>query len=954
MRKMTEHMSLLTSTQRPLPTLIGRERLLSLMSSLLMQEEVRLLTLIGSPGIGKTTLMYQFLRSQPSAPIVVELASAQTWPEALALIELALPQTKIAASAEDDDQSWIRQRLATLSADTIIALDNAEHLLPQLADALEAWLMSSAARFIVTTRQRLNLSQERLIELGPLELPSPQDDPAQQQRAEAVRLFLLRASTLDPTYQPDEDELGRIVSLVIALDGVPLAIELAAARQRVMSVSQLLNRLVARGSVTLGRLSKGAHQTLDDELERSWQSVEPAGQRLLAMLSVLQGRFEADAAEALCDDPDDGLTLLEMLRDRSLIAQDPQTRQLFLFQIIQRFARQKLEQLPDEARLSALMALLSHYGARVSALIDAYELRGQLRTLHELEGLRETMADLCAKIVEQPFMASVQAQLMALSLLTGQGLLVEHGGVASRRLWLSQAQPFAEQLLRRGDDTLAEAAGMVLLQALRVLGRLGDDTQFIRTLEQLGQRAWPSALQGRILAERARQAMRLRDWELALSLSFEAQGHFEAAGLALSVSREIINRGNIAYWRSDYVLARAQFEEGLAIQERFGADAFDSIPLCNLTLLCAMDNDPEHAQRYGQRAIARFEQLGDLDGQGATYNALGMLYYNRGDREEAAALFSRALELLERAGNLAQAAYTHANLATLAATRGDSELAERHMQTAESYSGDPSLLFIHNAGTRADIAEHYQRWDAMIKALNQALEHPQIARYPEHQVHWLLRRGQAFVALGELAQAQEDMSQAVELAQALPQSPRLKAALLLTMHLDRAQGLPWPEQCARMAEHLPHDSAQPVGIWARSSLRTFWSQLDDDERLDVLALSADPSMSSLCVDASVNRLRVPAQPQWVDVGSRRNVQRLLALLLEAHQRSEPRSDEALIASLWPDEVIQAEAASNRLYNAVALLRATGLKPWLIKSDQGYSLDARLRVVTLDGQPPWSQ
>lgn len=932
---------------------LGRHQELLALKSLMGSPHIRLITIMGPPGVGKSSLLRALLSSAQSSPAAdlqvactapIELASASSWPEVLARLEQSLPRVSAPKDAPARADAWIMSRLNALG-EVWIALDHADHLLPMLSEQLQLWLAGSQVRFIVTSRERHQLPHEILFELDPLELPDVDASPQALSSAQAVRLFMQRARAVDPRYEPDEAELRQIGVLVRRLDGLPLAIELAASNLRMFCVEELIARLEHASA------SRGYTRALEDELEQLWQGLDEPAQRLLASLSLLSGRFEAAVAESLCEPSQDALSILESLRDRSLIAQDRETRQLYLYQMIQRFCAQKLDDLQWRAQAQA--ALIEHYGQRAQKLTQELERQGHQRTLRVLARAQDAFGDLLGWILAHPARWSPSAHHAALSMLHSTAHLVEHqGGLAQRRALLGQALPFAEWIFSHGDAALHNDAALMQLQCLRVLGRLADEAQFTRLCEQLDQRSWPLEVSARHLAERARQAERKRRWDESLKLSFEAQHSFEALGQDLFVSIEIINRGNVAYWRQDYSLARANFEDGLARLERLGSDCFDSVPLCNLTLLCAIQNDHQGANAFGQRAIARFKQMGDLDGEGSTLNALGMLHYNSNDRDEAKRLFEQALSLQERAGNKIQAAYTHANLASVAVGQGDAAQAEHHMGAAEScMSGKGrALLVIHNAGTRADLCAASEDWEGMIRALDRALEREDIGDYPELALHWRARRGYALCQLERLEQAAQEFEQVERLGQAQPKTPRQEAAQLLSLHLSLHQDAGWPHAREQLARRI--EPAQlPLALWMRSTMRTFWVSLDEPRRQELLAQAVDPGQQALCISDDLGRIRLPAG-QWAELGPRRNVQRLLSVLLDAHPQDRACSDDELISHLWPDELIQPEAAANRLYNAVALLRATGLKPWLSKDDDGYRLSPQLRIERL-ATPDWS-
>ena len=931
---------------------IGRARELECVQELIASG-APLITITGPPGVGKTALLGRALRAAELEHVSVDLALVDELDEALARIEAILPRGQ--SGGDEEPVEWVQQRLESSGVSWLV-LDHVEHLLPRLTDCIVRWSESGRVRVIVTSRERLGLMNEALLELGPLRVPSKEEPPELAARAEAVRLFVQRVRALEPMYEPSDEELEQIVRLVTLLDGLPLAIELAAARTRMLDLPEISRRLEQHVSV-LGAIRGRRRVSLDDELDASWRMSSEPEQRALAALALFTGRFDARAAEALITpligDELDALDVLQSLRDRSLLAQDRETRQLHLYKVIQRFGTRQLD--ANQWRGAAVDALVAYHGAAAQRLTERMERVGDQQTLRELEvmqpGMQGALEHLCAD--EQR--ANLDDGLWLVRALAHQS---EHQGLLTRRrALLDVGVPFARRALDAAEPHTRELAALALLQCCRLLSRLSDYAEIERICELLERARWSPLVEAWRLAMRSRCYGEERDWEAALDASARAAELFAELGHRLFFTLESVNRGSIAYWRREYDVARRLFDESAAELERLGADCFDSIPLCNLVLICAVQNDQHNAAVYGERAIARFRQLGDLCGEGATWNCLGMLSYGRAAQEHARECFERAVILQERSGNLQQAAYTHANLSTLAAAHRDEVLAEHHMKTAERYTRgrDRALIMINNAGVRAELREAGQDWAGMIRALDQALEREDIELFPEYRVHWMARRGVALVMSDRVDEARELFERCVELSRELPDTLRIDAALLLRLHLtidepeawQRARGVLAPalRGCLGHVRDDVDSGESRVSMWHLQSVKGLWRRLDRARREQLLAEALDPDAEAICSSADMARIRIPGGA-WADVGNRRNVQRLLGLLVEHHGGS-PCSEAQILDALWPGEVIQPDAAANRIYNTVTLLRGAGLKPWLHKKARGYVIDPAVSIVLLE-------
>jgi predicted ATPase len=294
---------------QPTP-LVGRERELGEVKDLLTANQ--LVTLTGAGGSGKTRLALQL------AADLVELYPDGVWFVSLAAVrdvELIEPTIAQVVGAAEDLHQFLRGRKA------LLLLDNLEQLLPAAAPVVAGL----GAHVLATSRERLNLSGEQEYPVPPLPV------------GEAAELFVQRARQLKPSFEPDPhvEEIAR------RLDGLPLAVELAAARVKVLTAEQIAERLVHRlGLLTGGALDVPERQrTLRATIEWSYNLLEEDEQRLFARLAVFAGSFDLAGAESICDAE---LDTLASLVEKSLLRQTEEGR-FFLLETIAEFALEKLE-----------------------------------------------------------------------------------------------------------------------------------------------------------------------------------------------------------------------------------------------------------------------------------------------------------------------------------------------------------------------------------------------------------------------------------------------------------------------------------------------------------------------------------------------------------------------------------------------------------------------------------
>ena len=312
-----------------LATFVGRDRELDEVRGMLAEN--RLLTLTGVGGVGKSRLAIQ-----------VAAASVERFPDGVWLVELApvvdpanLPSRVAAAlrvrsEQHRDIEATLRDHLS--GHDLLLILDNCEHVIDAAAKFADAFLRSCPGLTIVaTSREGLGLSGEALWIVPSLSLPEEEAAPGRWRESEAVRLFLERAELVRPGFAPDDGELAAIADICRRLDGIPLAIELAVGRLRVLSVQQVAARLDDRFRLLTGgsRTALPRQRTLQATMDWSYDLLPRHEQVLLRRLAVFQSGFTLEAAEEVCSGDElprfEILDLLAHLVQTSLVTVDEGT-----------------------------------------------------------------------------------------------------------------------------------------------------------------------------------------------------------------------------------------------------------------------------------------------------------------------------------------------------------------------------------------------------------------------------------------------------------------------------------------------------------------------------------------------------------------------------------------------------------------------------------------------------
>ena len=637
----------------PEATLVGRTAELADLAARVAAGR-RLLTLTGPGGIGKTRLAVHLARriAANGTPRVVMLGLAELAREADVLAALAAAldvrvDLSAAASTIPDD---LRAELDAMP--TLLVLDNAEHLAELGALVNRLLVAVPSLQVLVTSQRRLVLSIEEEIPVGVLEVPSRGADDADPMSA-AVRLFVQQGGRARTDLTFGEPELRIAGEITRQLDGLPLAIELAAARLRVLSLPDLRERLAAG----LPLLSGGARdlptrqRAMRDTIRWGYDLLAPREQTLLRRLSVFADGFELRAAEAICADPDGGtsaassaslasgdvLDLLTALEDASFLTStdSPATGRRFrLLETIRQFSREALEATGEQNDLARRHAAwFSAQAERAEPQLTGAGLAGWLAWLDgNLANLRRAAEtsftigpagpgvtlvgalwrywDIRGQLGEArvameqalPHLGEVAAPVRA-TLLTSLGNIVSDLGQYQRA-----EQLYTEALaIRRAEDDDGDVAGL-----LNILGIL---------LRTTGQHDRARALHRESLGIRTRRG--------------------ETRGIGLSH----LYLGQVALAEGALDAARAESTEALRLLREAGDADQTAYALHTLGLIALEAGRTAAAGDLLREAESAFVALGDRFGVAYARQGLGRLALAEGRRPAAAAALAQALDL---------------------------------------------------------------------------------------------------------------------------------------------------------------------------------------------------------------------------------------------------------------------------------------------------------------------
>jgi predicted ATPase/DNA-binding CsgD family transcriptional regulator len=401
-----------------LTSFVGREVELAELRRLLTAPGIRLLTLTGSGGTGKTRLALQAARG------IIE-----TYPDGVWLVELAplaeplsVPKAVITALGLVEQtakepitqlEDYLRQKRL------LLILDNCEHLVEACARLAQKLLAAAEGLTILaTSREILGIAGEVPFRVPPLSFPNTKAALHWEFLGayEAVRLFVERAQVVSPGFSVTQENAAALAQITLRLDGIPLAIELAAARLRVLSVGQVALRLENVFDLLTGgsRTALPRHQTLAALIEWSYNLLNEAEQGFLRRLSVFAGGWTLDAGEAICGDWGPTLTLLGQLVDKSLVLAEPRADGEMRYRMLETVRQFAHEKLVEAGEVEAVRKRhLEYYLNLVERLEPKLRGRTQIETLNMLEDEIDNLR----QALEWALQTDVQSELRLASAL---------------------------------------------------------------------------------------------------------------------------------------------------------------------------------------------------------------------------------------------------------------------------------------------------------------------------------------------------------------------------------------------------------------------------------------------------------------------------------------------------------------------------------------------------------
>jgi predicted ATPase/DNA-binding winged helix-turn-helix (wHTH) protein len=679
-----------TPVPPPATATIGRDRDIDDVLGLL--DRARVVTLLGPGGVGKTRLAVEVALRHTAGAAATEACFVDLTRVREARLVPALIASELGLRSVDEANARPVLEEALRGRSLLLVLDNFEHVVEAAGIVTEIVRFSPEVRVLATSRARLQVAGEHVFDVAPLSV-----DPGEGGLADAVALFVQSATALDAAFRL-EPNLADVVTICRTVDGLPLAIELAAGHVRTLPPALLRTRLGARLGAPGGaaRDAPERQQTIPATIDWSLQLLAPHERRLFARLGVFAGRVPVEAIEQVCADPDaetDVLDSLGRLVDQSLVLRATDARgevRFGLLELVRDRAHELLAEDGDEAR-----AVARRHAVHVAAFLEDLDARrwtdavnswvaliterfGEVRAAHawaRRNGEDELAARIAAALATYWYRAGNHAEgrLWIGEALAADDSREDSGDSEDRDDLLSARLRYAAGVL--GWLEGPEAGRAHLVPAVAAFRRLGHDHYLSQSLRMLA----------------ASHIGEADAYAPALDLVDEAIELARRIGQPALIALALTVKGELTRVHGDDAVAREAYEQSMVLALAAGDDEHVSMCLGNLSFLAEHAGDHREARRLGCEALRLTWRLGRRYASALAVSILAGSELELGRPERAARLVGAADEALRVLGGTRH--------------QGDLSEHERVLAGLRSALGDAALERLRAEGARSSLDE---------------------------------------------------------------------------------------------------------------------------------------------------------------------------------------------------------------------------------------------------------
>jgi predicted ATPase/DNA-binding CsgD family transcriptional regulator/tetratricopeptide (TPR) repeat protein len=609
-------------------------------------ENTRLLTLSGPGGIGKTRLAIkaaeEIFQEFKSGCFFVSLAPISSIEH---LIQAIAEAIKFPIATHEDPQFQLLRYLR--GRNLLLVMDNFEHLLDGTEIVNEILLAAPEVRILVTSRERLNLQTEINITIGGMVIPG-KIEPETLLQYDSIDLFIQSANKVRPRYQPSAEELRQIAHICQIVDGIPLAIELAAAWLQILSLDEIIREL-EKGLDILSTEMRDAperHRSIRTVFDQSWSLLEEDEQAVFTYLAVFRGGFTREAAQQVA-----GVSLQKLLGlvDKSLLSYDPDSGRLEIHELLRQYAQEQLEK-KTENYLTALEDHAAFYAEFMQQGWERLRSKEQLQALGELEADIENVRSAWRYYLNQKNIPKLWKFV--------------HG------IWYLY---WIRWWNHAGMEFFAHTAEVLK-------GEVDEEAQVLRALAQAYQSYFMSWLG---LADQG--------YEIAKKSAETLQELNHPGALVFAHNSFCINAYFLAKYAEEFEALRQMVEIAAGLEDKW----LTAFMLFGLGLGSIIKGEYSKAKEHAEEQLELYEEYGDEIGTSTPLIVLGHVALGQGEYEEARGHYLRCL-------NIAQKFNFYYSMQTATKYLGKVSISLDKLVDAEKYLSQ-SLRITHEIGFIRDI-----------------------------------------------------------------------------------------------------------------------------------------------------------------------------------------------------------------------------------------------------------